>query len=254
MIMSEKELEQKSAEIEEKLCRAQSLAENKTALSWFCDDFALRFCWSSNAIEGNTLSLEETAALIEYDEVRSGHTYSEYQEAKNLYRAISETMIPFKKQEITEEWIKKNNALIINGDGEYRKGPVKIGNLIETVYVPPSAEKIPSLMNEFLQTVNFKAETVFEIINAAANLHMKFERIHPFADGNGRTGRMILNQQLINCGLLPIALNKTGSYRRSFKIYGRNGDTSLLVHEILSEEASSIERLLEFHNKIKEEM
>lgn len=75
-------------------------------------DFSLRFCWSSNAIEGNTLNLEETISVIEYDEVRSGHTYTEYQEAKNLYHAIQELLIPFEKKSLTEEWIKKANGLI----------------------------------------------------------------------------------------------------------------------------------------------
>ncbi len=251
MIISEKELKAKAAEVEEKLCRAKSLAESEPVLSWFCDDFALRFCWSSNAIEGNTLSLEETAALIEHDEVRSGHTYSEYREAKSLYRAISEMMLPFKKRDITEEWIKKSNALILGEEGEYRQGPVKVGNLVETVYIPPSAEKVPALMNEFTKNISFDAEDIFDLVSKAAKSHIDFERIHPFHDGNGRTGRMILNQQLINSGLLPIALNKTGSYRRSFKIYGRNGDASLLVHEILSEEEASIERLCTLYENIK---
>ncbi|MBQ9745683.1 MAG: Fic family protein [Clostridia bacterium] len=219
-------------------------------LSWFCDDFALRFCWSSNAIEGNTLSLDETVALIEYDEVRSGHTYSEYREAKDLYRAIKEMLLPFGKTPVSEDWIKKSNSLITGTTGEYRSVPVKIGSLIETVYIPPSAEKVPALMKDFLENVNFEAETLLGIASKAAKLHLDFERIHPFLDGNGRTGRMILNKQLINHGLLPITLGKTGSYRRSFRIYDRNGDTSLLVHEILSEEAAALGRLRELYEKL----
>ena len=71
----------------------------------FVKDFAYRFCWSSNAIEGNTLSLDETISVIEYDEVRSGHTFSEYAEAKNLYNAITNQLLPLEKKDITEEWI-----------------------------------------------------------------------------------------------------------------------------------------------------
>lgn len=249
MIISENELTAKAAEAEEKLNEAKLLQGSETALSWFCEDFALRFCWSSNAIEGNTLSLDETAALIEYDEVRSGHTYSEYSDAKNLYRAISELLLPLRKENISEEWIKKSNALIMNGSGEYRKIPVKVGTLAETVYIPPTAEKVPSLMEKFLEGVNFSAQSLLEAAKKAAVCHIDFERIHPFADGNGRTGRMILNKQLINSGLLPIALNKTGSYRRAFKVFGRSGDTSLMVYEILSEEVAATCRFLDFYRK-----
>lgn len=65
----------------------------------FIKDFAYRFCWSSNALEGNTLSLDETICLIDYDEVRSGHTYTEYQEAKNLYKAIKRKCFHCKKRD-----------------------------------------------------------------------------------------------------------------------------------------------------------
>lgn len=73
----------------------------------FTKDFSYRFCWSSNAIEGNTLTLDETISLIEYDEVKSGHTFSEYQEAKNLFYAIEKMMLPLEEKTITEDWIKK---------------------------------------------------------------------------------------------------------------------------------------------------
>jgi Fic family protein len=249
MIISEQELALKAAEVEKKLLTSKSLEKSEVALSWFYEDFALRFCWSSNAIEGNTLSLDETAALIEYDEVSSGHTYSEYREAKKLYRAISEMLLPFCKSDITSDWIKRSNALIMGGDGEYRKIPVKVGSIIETVYIPPSAEKVPKLMDEFIRNANFGAESLLEAAKKAAVYHIEFERIHPFSDGNGRTGRMILNKQLINLGFAPITLNKTGAYRRAFKIYGRNGDSSLMAYEILSEEEASIERFLDFYEK-----
>ena len=67
--------------------------ENPLIIQPFTEDFARRFSWSTNAIEGNTLSLEETIAVIDYDEVRSNHTYSEYTDAKNVYYAIQKTVL-----------------------------------------------------------------------------------------------------------------------------------------------------------------
>ena len=92
----------------------------------FTEDFARRFSWSTNAIEGNTLSLEETIAVIDYDEVRSNHTYSEYTDAKNAYYAIRKMLIPFEKKTIEEEWIRKANGYIRHMQGEYRDRTVYI--------------------------------------------------------------------------------------------------------------------------------
>ena len=94
------------------------LMENPLISQPFVDDFAKRFSWSTNAIEGNTLSLEETIAVIEYDEVRSNHTYSEYTDAKNAHYAIQKMLLPFAKAVIDEEWIQKANGYIRHMQGE----------------------------------------------------------------------------------------------------------------------------------------
>lgn len=209
----------------------------------FSHDFSLRFCWSSNAIEGNTLSLDDTVALIEYDEVRAGKPYSHYQEAKYLYRAICDAMLPFHNEKITAEWIIQNNRTITGSAGGYRTKQVYIGSLVEVAYLPPAPEKVPALMEAYLQTVNFTENDVAGILEQAAKSHFDFERIHPFEDGNGRVGRMILNQQLINNGLLPVTVGPKGNYRRSFGIYNKNGDMSKLIHELCKEELASISRV-----------
>ena len=239
-------------EVEQSLVEVKDWMSDAALMEMFTRDFSFRFCWSSNAIEGNTLSLDETVALIEYDEVRAGKPYSHYQEAKSLYRAISESMLPFHHQPITEEWIKKNNGIIMGMPGEYRTVPVYIGSLVEETYRPPEAEKVPGLMENYLQTVNFTSADIPEIIETVAKGHLDFERIHPFRDGNGRVGRMILNQQLINHGLLPVAIGPKGDYRRSFVQYDKKGDMSRLIHEICKAEMESIQRVQELGRKAKQ--
>jgi Fic family protein len=211
----------------------------------FTKDFSLRFCWSSNAIEGNTLNLEETVSVIEYDEVKGGHTYTEYQEAKNLYQAISQLLIPFQEKEITEEWIKEANGIILGTKSDYRKNPVYIGTLVEAVYYPPNAEEVPALMEKFIKEIQFKADTVKEALEKIAEMHIRFERIHPFQDGNGRVGRMILNQQLINNGLLPVSIEPKGKYRQAFRQYDKNKDISLMTYAICKGELESIHNIQE---------
>lgn len=213
------------------------------------DDFTRRFCWSSNALEGNTLSLEETIDVIDYDEVRGGHTFSEYREAKNLYDAISSLMIPLQKRSIDEAWIKEANAKILQADGAYRKKAVYIGTAVEAVYFPPKYSEVPERMKQYIETLEEYRDDMKQILQKIAKDHMTFERIHPFPDGNGRTGRMILNQQLINVGLLPIVLKSKGSYRQAFRRYDRNEDLSQMVHLICQEEFEAMDRVNALYDK-----
>ena len=249
MVIDNKKLQEKITHVEQGLANAKHLMEDADLMKWFADDFALRFCWSSNAIEGNTLSLDETVALVEYDEVRAGHTYSEYQDAKNLHHAICRSMIPFHSERISEAWIKQNNQLLRGQGGEYRTEDVKVGTIFETAHVPPSYELVPNLMRDFVEEVNFHAGSLSVLFEKLALSHLTFERIHPFKDGNGRVGRMIMNQQLINHGLLPVALNKNSEYRQAFKQYGKNGDYSKMMYEILKGEEEAIDRLAAFEQK-----
>lgn len=217
----------------------------------FVKDFSYRFCWSSNALEGNTLSLDETVSLIDYDEVSAAHTYTEYTEAKNLYKAIQKQMIPFQEQDISAEWIKASNGLILAEEGEYRKGAVYVGNLAEAVYYPPHYTKVPELMENYLKNTNFRSNSIRDIFETVATQHIEFERIHPFHDGNGRTGRMILNQQLINNGLYPVTFNATGKYRQAFRIYNRNRDISSMVHILAKAELQSIDTVKMLQHKLE---
>lgn len=217
--------------------------ENPLISQPFTEDFAKRFSWSTNAIEGNTLSLEETIAVLDYDEVRSNHTYSEYTDAKNAYYAIREMLLPFAKTAIDEEWVKKANGYIRHMQGEYRETTVYIGNLSEAVYYPPDPQDISALMKNWIRETNIEAVTVKEIFEKIAASHIRLERIHPFSDGNGRTGRMIVNQQLINHGLLPISIQPAGKYREAFRRYDKKEDISEMVYVLLKSEQESFDRV-----------
>ena len=217
--------------------------ENPLISQPFTEDFARRFSWSTNAIEGNTLSLEETIAVIDYDEVKSNHTYSEYTDAKNAYYAIRKMLIPFAKKIIDEEWIKQANGYIRHMQGEYRNTTVYIGNLSEAVYYPPDPQDVPTLMNNWIREANIEAVTVKGVFEKIAASHVRFERIHPFSDGNGRTGRMIVNQQLINTGFLPVSIPPTGTYREAFRRYDKGKDLSEMVYVLLKSELESFARV-----------
>lgn len=240
-------------EVEQEFPKVQMAMENEVIMSAFSKDFSFRFCWSSNALEGNTLSLDETVSLIEYDEVRSGHTYTEYQEAKNLYHAITKNLIPFQSKEMDEDWIKENSGIILGTNGDYRQNNVFVGSLAEAQYYAPDFGFIPDLVKDYMKGIHIQEADFSKLIEKIAKSHFSFERIHPFPDGNGRVGRMILNQQLINNGFLPVAFRVTGKYRQSFRIYNRNGDMSLLIHELCKAELNSIQRICDLEKKFHQE-
>lgn len=152
------------------------------------------------------------------------------------------------------EWIKNVQAAIV-GENEkhgFREEDVYIGNLIQATYYPPTYNKLPKLMEDFEKTLNINGGGIAQMINDIVRCHIQFERIHPFVDGNGRTGRMILNQQLVNNGLLPVAITKKSKYRQAFKLFDRNGDTSLMEHIVLRAQLNAIHQiktLVEMKNK-----
>ena len=120
-------------QLENKRKDVEKALQNCIVRDSFLDDFEKRFCWSNNALEGNTLSLIETVNLLDYDEVQSGHTYSEYQEAKNVYAAIKNMLIPMAQVRIDGDWIKKVNGYVMGTSGEYRNHDIYVGNLVEAV-------------------------------------------------------------------------------------------------------------------------
>ena len=202
------------------------------------NEMLLRLSWNTNHLEGNTLTLDETIDVIEYDEVRSGHTYDEYTEAKNAYRAYKEQLDFDNFVCIDEKYIQDGNALIIGSDGGYRENRVYIGTLAETAYVPPIPEHISRLMEKYVQSLVQLQQnhdiSVKDLIYGVSKAHMDFERIHPFQDGNGRTGRLFMNQILLDKGLQPTIIENNSKYRQAFRHYDKNKDTSLMEHCIAS--------------------
>lgn len=249
MLLDNRKLIERILEQQEMLA---DLQRNMLIMEPFYKDFAYRFCWNSNSIEGNTLSLDETVAVIDYDEVRSGHTYAEYFEAKCLYGAI-QTMLNRNGQEITEKWIREVNARILSGSEGYRKKNLYVGTLIEATYFPPEYDRVPELMEQFVKRQEWKDLSLPEVIERAAREHILFERIHPFIDGNGRTGRMIMNQQLINHGLLPVLIGDQSKYRQAFRRYESGEDISLMVHLIGKGELTAIHMLNNLNIKLERE-
>ena len=175
---------------------------------WYLEDFITRSTYHSNAIEGNTLTYAETYAILYND----NSFKIDKKEPREIYEAINhkkalEYMIKVLKKEsmLDERFIKKINE-IINENIKFIKGYRKVQVFIRgSEYVPPSPEKVVNLMNYFIYNYNNSNESIFDKI---ARYHIEFEKIHPFEDGNGRTGRLLLNYELIKENVAPIVINK----------------------------------------------
>ena len=102
-----------------------------------------------------------------------------------------------------------------------------------------------SVLKAFEKTVNIKEKNIDKLLLEIAQQHIVFERIHPFQDGNGRTGRILINQQLINNGLPPISIKPTGKYRQAFRRYNNSGDLSQMVYILAKSELESFDRILQ---------
>lgn len=197
---------------------ARRLAEKKARLDSYrplpaatvqrlYDDLRIVLTYHSNAIEGNTLSLRETQIIIDYGLTVGGHPLREVLEAKNHAEAfafITETATM--ADPITRETILTLHRFIMrtisSEAGEFRKVPVYIRGARLT---PPPASQVESLMRQWVTWVREEG-TSYEPLTAAVIAHHGFEAVHPFTDGNGRVGRLLLNMLLMRSGYPPAML------------------------------------------------
>lgn len=176
----------------------------KTNKEYF-EDFISRSTYNSNAIEGNTLSFAETYAIIFNDNsVKVNAQPKEIYEAINHKYALNE-VIDRQEKELDSDFIISLNQTInknIIYVGGYRVGPVRI---IGSNKKFPEPQELENLMNEFIDNYNnmLKEEFSFENI---AKIHIDFENIHPFPDGNGRTGRLLINYYMLIKNQIPIVI------------------------------------------------
>lgn len=214
----------------EQYTKIQKNTIDKTSDIWkaFCNDMLIRISWNTNSLEGNTLSLEETLDVVQYDTVRAGHSYSEYRDAVNVYRTLCEYLDFMGNRSYSLDDIVQANKIINNGIGGFRQKNVFIGTLSEMIYKSVPYQEVEKKIENWFSETNKPTE-----IRDIAKRHILFERIHPFIDGNGRTGRLILHQDLLNLGYLPCIIKDRSLYRRAFREYDKNGELSVMEHIIL---------------------
>ncbi len=158
----------------------------------FEKSFFTELTYNSNAIEGNSMSLEETSVVVNDNLSPEGKTLREVYEAKSHIKALE--FIKDYKGEVNELFILKIHSIILKDiserfAGRYRENPVRVAG---SDFRFPSPEKIPQLMRNLLYWYdkNKKKMHAFEL---AVIFSMKFVSVHPLIDGNGRVSRLLMN-------------------------------------------------------------
>lgn len=180
------------------------IMENKNYL----EDFITRSTFHSNAIEGSTLTYAETYAILFNDNSFKINNKEprEIYEAINHKKAINKIFEKLKTNELelTEKFIKQLNETI-NQDIRNTIGYRNVSVIIRgSDHIPPAKEQVPNLMMYFVY--NYNNDNNDDIFYKIANYHINFESIHPFEDGNGRTGRLLMNFELLKNNLPPIVI------------------------------------------------
>jgi len=231
------------AEIEQKKARLDTMRPlTPGEVERLNEDFMIEYTYNSNAIEGNTLTLRET------DMVLKGLTIDQkplkdHMEAvghKDAFYFICDLVKD--RTPLSETVIKQIHSLVLADKpldrGVYRRVPVRIMGAKQD---PVQPYLIEPKMNDLIQQY---ATDERNIVEKLADLHIAFESIHPFIDGNGRTGRLIINLELMKAGYPPIDIKFTDRLRY-YEAFDHRTDMVQLFAEYLN---ARLEQYLEVLN------
>ncbi len=183
--------------------------------------------YNSNAIENSTLTISETEKILLDMEVSRDVSVREIFEAKNLAQVSEYIQTKISLNNVDKELIlllHKMLILNINSDiaGRFRRGGeyVRVGT-----HIAPAPEHVEVMIESAL--LNYSSDHVKYFLEKIVKFHLDFEHIHPFCDGNGRIGRVLINYQLMQLGFPPIIIrNKEKQiYYKSFNEYKNSNDT-----------------------------
>lgn len=214
------------------------------------DEFLVEYTYNTNAIEGNTLTLQETAMVLEGITIDQ-KPLKDHLEAighRDAFKYV-ESLVKG-KTELTEYDIKCIHSLVLmdrpEDKGVFRRIPVRI---MGAFYEPPQPYMIEPMMTDLLLK-HKERKASMHIIEAIALFHLDFEGIHPFIDGNGRTGRLLINLELMQNGYPAINVKYTDRrrYYNAFESYCRGltaEPMTQLIAEYVDERLGQYLRMME---------
>lgn len=215
------------------------------------EQFAIELTYNSNAIEGNRLSLKETYLVISEGITVKGKSLKDHLEAKDHYEAIHflfELIEHDRRHTVSEHLIRSLQQLVVRETDAKNAGAYRTGSVMITgsSHSPPEVHEISHLMKDFVNWIKLSAKKL-DPVELAALAHHRLVHIHPFADGNGRTARLLMNLLLMQRGypLVTILKNDRKKYYNVLDQADR-GNQGPMVQLI----AQAVERSLNLHLKV----
>ena len=176
----------------------------------YMEDMLVRMAHHSTAIEGNTLTQAETISILIHNFIPRDMSEREYYEVKN-YRKVFNTLLEADRK-ITTELIKKYNKDIMENLHDLNGKFKTTQNLIlGAEFEPTKPHLVPFEIEDWCNNLSYRldnAKTNEEKVEIIMDQHIKFEKIHPFNDGNGRTGRLLIIHSCLKEDLEPIIIPK----------------------------------------------
>jgi prophage maintenance system killer protein len=174
------------------------------------EQFATAFSYESNKVEGSTFSIDDTTKAIREAVngiVDPAKQEPDFQTAVGHYRAFYRMLVAAKNNEaLTLAAIVEAHDILMPYSQGLRNTNVQVGT-----HIAPDHSKVHDLLSdslvEYIEAIKVRGPLL-----AAAQYHIEFEKIHPFKDGNGRTGRLILCRELMRNGFMPISINPKGKF------------------------------------------
>ena len=205
-----------------------TLRHGKEALLSMIDEVEIaESVYNSNAIENSTLTLDETEKILLEQALSRDVSVREVFEAKNLARLMEYKRARAKDSELNKELVLLLHQMLIGGiddaiAGRYRQQGeyVRVGT-----HVAPAPEQVERMMDSIL--LEYSSDLGSYCLDKIARFHLDFETIHPFCDGNGRIGRVIINFQLLQLGLPRLIVRNSGKerYYQAFRDYEARKNT-----------------------------
>ena len=200
----------------------EALRGGKEALLAMIDDAEIpEGVYNSNAIENSTLTLDETERILLQQELSRNVTVREVFEARNLARVVEYSRTKASAGELTRDLIVLLHRMLIGGIDDDIAGRFRgAGEYVRVgTHVAPAPERVEAMMAAALRDSAGDLDSYF--LDRIALFHLRFETIHPFCDGNGRMGRVIINFHLYRIGLPPVIIRdkEKDRYYQAFRDY-----------------------------------
>lgn len=214
-------------------------------LDSFEKSFEIEYAHNSTAIEGNTLTLIQTKAILEDGLSVGGKTLREIYEVTNHAKAFAFVKKCVAQGKPLDESIAKDIHAILMENilvrGVYRNVEVRISG---AGFKPPAPNEMFRQIKNFFANLPYRTD--LNPIELAAWIHAEFVKIHPFVDGNGRTSRMLMNYQLMFEGFLPVSIAKENrlEYFEALEAYAVSGDLKPFADMIASLEENRLNEYL----------